>query len=64
MLSVRLVTGGYGAGELLSAGAFRVYRGAGEFLRAIDELGDPAARGGSATELPHPASFQSAAVRR
>jgi HAD superfamily hydrolase (TIGR01549 family) len=39
MLSVGLLTGGYGEEELLSAGAFRVYRGADELLAAIDELG-------------------------
>jgi HAD superfamily hydrolase (TIGR01549 family) len=39
MLSVGLLTGGYGEDELLSAGAFRVYRGADELLAAIDELG-------------------------
>ena len=39
MLSVGLLTGGYGEDELLSAGPFRVYRGADEILGAIDELG-------------------------
>ena len=39
MLSVGFLTGGYGEDELLSAGAFRVYRGADELLDAIDELG-------------------------
>jgi HAD superfamily hydrolase (TIGR01509 family) len=39
MLSVGLLTGGYGEDELLAAGAFRVYRGADELLGAIDELG-------------------------
>jgi HAD superfamily hydrolase (TIGR01509 family) len=39
MLSVGLLTGGYGEDELQSAGAFRVYRGADELLEAIDELG-------------------------
>jgi len=39
MLSVGLLTGGYGEDELLSAGAFRVYRGADELVEAIDELG-------------------------
>jgi phosphoglycolate phosphatase-like HAD superfamily hydrolase len=39
MLSVGLLTGGYGEHEVLSAGAFRVYRGADELLDAIDELG-------------------------
>src|SRR5262249_56618843 len=39
MLSVGLLTGGYGEDELLAAGAFRVYRGADELLDAIDELG-------------------------
>jgi HAD superfamily hydrolase (TIGR01549 family) len=39
MLSVGLLTGGYGDSELLAAGAFRVYRGADELLDSIDELG-------------------------
>jgi hypothetical protein len=39
MLSVGLLTGGYGEDELLGAGAFRVYRGADELLTSIDELG-------------------------
>jgi HAD superfamily hydrolase (TIGR01509 family) len=39
MLSVGLLSGGYGEDELLAAGAFRVYRGADELLDAIDELG-------------------------
>ena len=39
MLSVGLLTGGYGEDELLGAGAFRVYRGADELLESIDELG-------------------------
>ena len=39
MLSVGLLTGGYGEDELLSAGAFRVYRGTDELLGSIDELG-------------------------
>jgi HAD superfamily hydrolase (TIGR01509 family) len=39
MLSVGLLTGGYGEDELLGAGAFRVYRGADELLASIDELG-------------------------
>jgi phosphoglycolate phosphatase-like HAD superfamily hydrolase len=39
MLGVGLLTGCYGEDELLSAGAFRVYRGADELLGAIDELG-------------------------
>ena len=39
MLSVGLLTGGYGEDELLAAGAFRVYRGPDELLASIDELG-------------------------
>ena len=39
MLSVGLLTGGYGEDELRAAGAFRVYRGADELLASIDELG-------------------------
>ena len=39
MLSVGLLSGGYGADELLAAGAFRVYDDAAELLRSLDELG-------------------------
>jgi HAD superfamily hydrolase (TIGR01509 family) len=39
MLSVGLLTGGYGEDELRAAGAFRVYRDAAELLESIDELG-------------------------
>jgi HAD superfamily hydrolase (TIGR01549 family) len=39
MLSVGLLTGGYGEDELLAAGAYRVYRGADELMSSIDELG-------------------------
>jgi len=39
MLSVGLLTGGYGEDELLAAGAYRVYRGPDELLESIDELG-------------------------
>jgi HAD superfamily hydrolase (TIGR01509 family) len=39
MLSVGLLSGGYGEDELLAAGAFRVYRDAAELHAAIDELG-------------------------
>jgi HAD superfamily hydrolase (TIGR01509 family) len=39
MLSVGLQSGGYGEDELLAAGAFRVYRDAGDLHRSIDELG-------------------------
>jgi beta-phosphoglucomutase-like phosphatase (HAD superfamily) len=39
MLSVGVLTGGYGADELLGAGAFRVYRGLDELHASIDELG-------------------------
>ena len=39
MLSVGLLSGGYGEDELLAAGAFRVYRDADELHRSIDELG-------------------------
>ena len=41
MLSVGLLSGGYGETELLSAGAFRVYRDPAELLRSLDELGMP-----------------------
>src|SRR5262249_22023010 len=39
MLSVGLLSGGYGSDELLSAGAFRVYNDAAELHRSLDELG-------------------------
>ncbi|HEX8940292.1 MAG TPA: HAD family hydrolase [Candidatus Limnocylindrales bacterium] len=39
MLSVGLLSGGYGADELLQAGAFRVYRDAAELDESLDELG-------------------------
>lgn len=39
MLSVGLLTGGYGEEELRAAGAFRVYRDAAELLDSLDELG-------------------------
>ena len=39
MLSVGLLTGGYGEGELRAAGAFRVYRDAAELHESLDELG-------------------------
>jgi len=39
MLSVGLLSGGYGQDELVSAGAFRVYRDPAELLLSLDELG-------------------------
>ena len=39
MLSVGLLSGGYGEGELVQAGAFRVYRDAAELRISLDELG-------------------------
>ena len=39
MLSVGLLSGGYGTDELLDAGAFRVYDGPAELLESLDELG-------------------------
>jgi HAD superfamily hydrolase (TIGR01509 family) len=39
MLSVGLLSGGYGEDELSRAGAFRVYRDPAELLRSLDELG-------------------------
>jgi len=39
MLSVGLLTGGYGEAELGAAGAFRVYRDAAELGASLDELG-------------------------
>ncbi len=39
MLSIGLLSGGYGEEELLAAGAFRVYQDAAELHRSLDELG-------------------------
>jgi len=39
MLSVGLLSGGYGEDELTRAGAFRVYRDAAELRGSLDELG-------------------------
>jgi HAD superfamily hydrolase (TIGR01509 family) len=39
MLSVGLLSGGYGEDELTRAGAFRVYRDAEELRQSLDELG-------------------------
>jgi HAD superfamily hydrolase (TIGR01509 family) len=39
MLSVGLLSGGYGEAELNAAGAYRVYRDAEEFRTSLDELG-------------------------
>ena len=39
MLSVGLLSGGYGTDELLAAGAFRVYDDAAALLVSLDELG-------------------------
>jgi len=39
MLSIGLLSGGYGEDELSRAGAFRVYRDASELFQSLDELG-------------------------
>jgi phosphoglycolate phosphatase-like HAD superfamily hydrolase len=39
MLSVGVLTGGYGEDELLRAGAYRVYRDPAELRISLDELG-------------------------
>jgi HAD superfamily hydrolase (TIGR01509 family) len=39
MLSIGLLSGGYGSDELLAAGAFRVYEDAAELHHSLDELG-------------------------
>lgn len=39
MLSIGLLSGGYGADELQASGAFRVYRDAAELRSSLDELG-------------------------
>jgi hypothetical protein len=39
MISVGVLTGGYGEEELYHAGAFRVYRDIADLLQHLDELG-------------------------
>jgi len=39
MLSIGLLSGGYGENELIQAGAFRVYRDTLELFQSLDELG-------------------------
>ena len=39
MLSIGVLSGGYGEDELISAGAFRVYRDAAELHASLDEIG-------------------------
>ncbi len=39
MLSVGLLSGGYGQDELIQAGAFRVYRDPQDLFESLDELG-------------------------
>ena len=39
MLSIGLLSGGYGEDELSKAGAYRVYRDAAQLHRSLDELG-------------------------
>jgi phosphoglycolate phosphatase-like HAD superfamily hydrolase len=39
MLSIGLLSGGYGEDELARAGAFRVYRDTSELRESLDELG-------------------------
>jgi hypothetical protein len=39
MLSIGLLSGGYGEDELIRAGAFRVYRDPAELAESLDELG-------------------------
>ena len=39
MLSIGLLSGGYGEDELSRAGAFRVYRDTAELHQSLDELG-------------------------
>jgi HAD superfamily hydrolase (TIGR01549 family) len=41
MLSIGVLSGGYGADELTQAGAFRVYRDTAELAESLDELGLP-----------------------
>jgi phosphoglycolate phosphatase-like HAD superfamily hydrolase len=39
MLSIGLLSGGYGVDELLQAGAYRVYSDAADLHASLDELG-------------------------
>jgi phosphoglycolate phosphatase-like HAD superfamily hydrolase len=39
MLSIGLLSGGYGEDELIRAGAFRVYRDAEDLRHSLDEIG-------------------------
>ncbi len=39
MLSIGLLSGGYGVDELLASGAYRVYEDTAELHRSLDELG-------------------------
>jgi len=39
MINGRLLSGGYGEAELISAGAFRVFRDTAELHNYLDELG-------------------------
>ena len=39
MLSIGLLSGGYGEDELIRAGAFRVFRDAADLQNYLDELG-------------------------
>jgi hypothetical protein len=39
MLSIGLLSGGYGSDELLQAGAYRVYAEAEDLHQSLDELG-------------------------
>jgi hypothetical protein len=39
MLSIGLLSGGYGEDELIRAGAFRVYRDTRDLRESLDELG-------------------------
>jgi HAD superfamily hydrolase (TIGR01549 family) len=41
MLSIGVLSGGYGADELMQAGAFQVYRDTAELAESLDELGLP-----------------------
>jgi HAD superfamily hydrolase (TIGR01549 family) len=52
MLSIGLLTGGYGAEELGRAGAYRVYRDAAELRRSLDEVGITIQPSGECGPLP------------
>ena len=57
MLSVGVLSGGYGAEELIRAGAFRVYRDARELDESLDELGVLSCHTAARTPRPPPPGY-------